>query len=355
MHDVHSQQPKFDREQLHRRPEFEETKPNVHVSASASTSVSFTSSTAAGPSVKSEPAAAMPPPPNVPARTSLSVSSSEVRLNGGLAVRPSATSTPIVQRQAPPPATTVAQPTGLQTPVHTPGGRPAQTDGGDRMAQNLATRHAARLKQIQEAQEAQRREDAESAARAQSSTATHEAGPDAGERRVSFARAADIHTLAAGPGTTAQSRVSPPQVVPQSNDIAPDDEYHFPSEDDAFLASLDFDALDEDIGRPIDFEEGARPDIEDSMDVSTSGAGTGVGGPGVGGRDQQQQGPGATNVPTAAAANARSSHAAPPTRQGTSTSAVQGERARTPSMGGGFNFPSAAAGVSLQCHSFLMS
>ena len=223
------------------------------------------------------------------------------------------------------------------------------------MAQNLATRHAARLKQIQEAQEAQRREDAESAARAQSSTATHEAGPDAGERQVSFARAANIHTLAAGPGTTAQSRVSPPQVVPQSNDVAPDDEYHFPSEDDAFLASLDFDALDEGIGRPIDFEEGARPDIEDSMDVSTSGAGTGVGGPGVGGRDQQQQGPGVTNVPTAAAANARSSHAAPPPRQGTSTSAVQGERARTPSMGGGFNFPSAAAGVSLQCHSFLMS
>ncbi|KAH9899285.1 hypothetical protein C8Q73DRAFT_313586 [Cubamyces lactineus] len=336
--------PKFDRDQLHRRPEFEETKPNVPASTSTSVS-SSTSTMTAGPWIKSEPVT-MPPPPNVPARTSHSVSPSEVRLNCGLAVRP--TSTPNAQRHAPPPTATVAQPTGLQTPVHTPAGRPNQTNGGDRMAQNLASRHAARLKQIQEAQEAQRKEDAESAARAQSSAATHEAqvGSDAGERRVRFAPAAEANTPAADSGATAQSRVSPPQVVPQPSDMAPDDEYHFPSEDDAFLASLDFDALDEGIGRPIDFEEGARPDIDDSMDVSTSGTSTGVGGPSVGGRGQQQQSPEATNVLPTAAANVRSSHAAPHTRQGTSASAVQGGRARTPSMGGGFNFPSAAAGSS---------
>ncbi|KAI0763065.1 hypothetical protein BD413DRAFT_484663 [Trametes elegans] len=183
------------------------------------------------------------------------------------------------------------------------------------MAENLANRHAARLKQIQEAQEAHQRETM--AARGQAAAASETTG---------------------GP-----ARPSPPQVTVRSSDTAPDgdgDEYHFPSEDDAFLASLDLDALDEGVGRPIDFEEGARPDVDTSGDVTMD-----EGARQAAAQDQQHRAD--TSPGTSAGAHPPSSHTdqrAHPARQGQYASRPSGERAKTPSMGGGFHFPPGAGG-----------
>ncbi|KAI0351943.1 recombination protein Rad52 [Trametes cingulata] len=270
--------PKFDRSELHRRPEFEEAKPNVSAAPTASnTSFASTSTSfAAGPSnpqVKSEPLSAMPQPPYVPQNNTPSALTSIPAYP--TVPRPNATSTPNAKGRAP--SVTSGQPTGLHTPVHTPAGHPAQANDGDKMAQNLANRHAARLKQIQEAQEAQLREDEAARAAAQEERANTSTSA---ERRVSFAApAADTVPTAHGESSSAPTRAetcagstdhhaggagptrhSPPQVTLRSSDTVPEadsDEYHFPSEDDAFLANLDLDALDEGIGRPIDFEEGA--------------------------------------------------------------------------------------------------
>ncbi|KAI0631151.1 hypothetical protein C8Q77DRAFT_189596 [Trametes polyzona] len=235
--------------------------------------------------------------------------------------------------------------------------------GGDRMAQNLANRHAARLKQIQEAQEAQRKEEAAAQLQAQTSAASEGSGPAPTDKRVSFAEApapaeqpapaqpaggAMQASTSVGAGVAGPSRPSPPQVTLRSSDTAPDtdvevDEYHFPSEDDAFLASLDLDALDEGVGRPIDFEEpGVHPDTDHDLQEV----------PHVGGYATDSRAPGPRGHTTAHTASdnislTRSAHEeqrAPPPRFG-QANAGQGNRARTPSMGGGFSFPSADTGV----------
>ncbi|CDO70385.1 hypothetical protein BN946_scf184999.g25 [Trametes cinnabarina] len=339
--------PKFDRSELHRRPEYEETKPNIPPTAQSSTSggISGASTMATGSSndtIKSEPAYTMPPPAHVPSNTMNEGYPQDVHLNGGLKARPNSLATPTARDKAP------APPTGLQTPMHTPAGRPAQVSGGDRMAQNVAHRHAARLRQIQEAQEAQRRED-EAARKAQATSA--EGKPSEGRAVRFMAPSAEANTTSAptldpgshgtmshtvvGPssGPQVQTRTSPPQVVALcSSDTAPDadvDEYHFPSEDDAFLASLDLEALDEGIGRPIDFDEGAKPDVYNSVDISTENESI------VGTRIHQveQSGPAAPSSMRDGLARGHD----PPAQ---TTSGMLGERPRIPSMGGGFNLPS---------------
>lgn len=285
----------------------------------------------------------MPPPPNVPTH----------HIN---------TVTPNAKGKAP--MAPGVPPTGLQTPLHTPAGRPAQGNGGDRMAQNLVNRHAARLKQIQEAQDAQRKEE-ENAARARASPA-QDVGEGPAERRVSFAPVAGAAQTtsvsdagagpSAGPSAAASARPSPPQVLLRSSDTIPDtesDEYHFPSEDDAFLANLDLDALDEGIGRPIDFEDGVHPDVD--MDAESSTNAASVGAYNQSGVPQQQQRPPppqrqmntASVLGSSSGAQSRGGQAEqrPPTRFG--QAAGQGVRARTPSMGGGFNFASEQVCVAL--------
>ncbi|KAI8976609.1 hypothetical protein BD414DRAFT_158976 [Trametes punicea] len=328
-------------------------------------------------SVKIESASTMPPPSNLPSHDACHHIQG-IHLNGGLRPQTSNVSTPNASSKVPLGTNTPSS--GLQKPMHTPAGRSAQISGGDRTGKNVAHRHAARLKQIQEAQEAQRREELEAARlRAQPVVEHINGGPGPGDRRVSFAASiveakqlsasgsgSDLgsHT-AAGSGLEVQHqpRVSPPQVTLGSSDTVQDvdvDEYHFPSEDDAFLASLDLDALDEGIGRPIDFDEGAKPDVDESVDVSLgeeSGAGAGANAQ-FGGRDvphmqqtnacpqKHRADPGLspTSASTTAAAPPQAEHAnhrAPSAYQG---STATGERARTTSAG--FAFASGAGRVS---------
>ncbi|RDX44368.1 hypothetical protein OH76DRAFT_1096511 [Lentinus brumalis] len=281
--------------------------------------MSYASTSAAGPSrstIKPDPdTSSMLPPPQVPHRPM---------------PHPNAMSTPNAKGKAP--MTT----TGLHTPIQTPGGpsghvRPvqgqpqAQLNGGG-MAQRNAERHA-RLKAIQEAQEAQRRED--------------EAA------RAAPAQAASSASVA--------NHAAPQAAVPSLK--GPDsDDYLLNSDDDAYFANLDFSALDEGVGRPIDFEEGtsgvdmeddsmAASDIRPSAVVAphnsttSSGQRASVKAHPV---PQQQQRTHIVSGSSAAGASHQNQNV-PPTSSARPGGLASGERARTPSMGGGFSFPSGHA------------
>ncbi|TFK85647.1 hypothetical protein K466DRAFT_180672 [Polyporus arcularius HHB13444] len=273
--------------------------------------MSYTSTSAAGPSrptIKPDPdTSSMLPPPQVPHRPM---------------PHPNAMSTPNAKGKAPMTAT------GLHTPIQTPGGpsghvRPvqgqpqAQLNGGG-MAQRNAERHA-RLKAIQEAQEAQRREDE---AASSASVANHAA---------------------------------PQAAVPSSK--GPDsDDYLLNSDDDAYFANLDFSALDEGVGRPIDFEEGisavdmeddsmAASDIRPSAVVAPHNPTTSSGQhASVKAHPPPQQQQRTHNVSSSSAAGTSlQNQNVPPTSSARPGGLASGERARTPSMGGGFSFPSGHA------------
>ncbi|KAI1794407.1 hypothetical protein LXA43DRAFT_971277 [Ganoderma leucocontextum] len=212
------------------------------------------------------------------------------------------------------------------------------------MAQRTAERHAARLKAIQEAQEAQLRED--EAARA-------------------AAAAASSSASASVPAAPAAAR----QAATATAD-SQDDEYHFPSDDDVLYATVDLDGLDDGVGRPIDFEEGAGAATEDTGMSTSAGAAATVdvslrdaapsrpnwlqenGSSGNGLRAPAAQQSAATNAAQASASTSTSTGARPqmshadahqsaahPRPGNSSTLSSNDERARTPSMGGGFSFP----------------
>ena len=171
------------------------------------------------------------------------------------------------------------------------------------MAQRNAERHA-RLKAIQEAQEAQRREDearaAAEAQRAQASAAASSVAPQAA--------AASVET--------------------QNSDD------YLNSDDDAYFANLDYDALDEGIGRPIEFEEG-NTEADVHQDVSIAPAA----------KAQPHQVPQQRSRTTSGISTGGTSHRDPNQNHAPGSSARQsssssGEHASTPSMGGGFSFPS---------------
>ncbi len=226
--------------------------------------------------------------------------------------------------------------------------RPPSNVGG--MAQRTAERHAARLKAIQEAQEAQMRED-------------------------EAARAAAATTFA----STSATIPAAPQPAAATADLQ-DDEYHFPSDDDALYATVDLDGLDDGVGRPIDFEEGAGAATEDPSLSTTGGVGAVAavdmplrdiaparpnwlqvnGNSGNGPRAPAAQQSSATNaavaqvsasMSTSAGARPQTAHANAPQSAAhsrlanSSTSTGNGERTRTQSMGGGFSFPAAVSGV----------
>ncbi|KAI0819933.1 hypothetical protein BC628DRAFT_948883 [Trametes gibbosa] len=299
------------------------------------------------------------PPPNIPLRettahnvpaTSYNTARPSSGTNGAFTPDPKGKA-PMIPR---------AHYTGLHTSVHTPAGRPAQGGGGDRMAQNLANRHAARLRQIQEAQEAQLRE--EEASRAQAK-AVEAADSVPAERRVNLAHQKEaiaasarapvehdtLRPTAVSSGTSVHTaRPSPPQVPLRSSDTAPDadaDEYHFPSEDDAFLASLDLDALDEGIGRPIDFDEGLPQDVDMGMAMGNAGVYNPANHAQQG--DVHQQ-PEKVHATTSATSGSSSGVCVGITYTGQEKRPLQvrfgqgapgqGSRPRTPSMGGGFHF-----------------
>ncbi|KAI0760343.1 hypothetical protein C8Q74DRAFT_1319451 [Fomes fomentarius] len=198
------------------------------------------------------------------------------------------------------------------------------------MAQRVAERHAARVKAIEEAQEAQRREE-------------------------EAARAAAVQTAAADAAASA--------VAPQPNDTIESDDFHFPSDDDTFYANVDMDALDEGVGRPIDYDEGTCSTVEadspggvsfGSMPVSDA---TGASAPGRAVQQPprlpqpaQQRTRALSSGPTNSGTRQQASHqnqnvppAYPPLQYAKPGSS--GERPRTPSMGGGFSFPTGQQGA----------
>ena len=356
-------QPKLNKDELHRRPEFDDNKaPGL---ANASSSCASGSSCAAGPSkpmVKPEPVAqTMPPPIHIPQRI--------------VHFSPEATSTPNGKGKAP------LQPNGLHTPVQTPAGlRVAQGHNVGGMAEKTAQRHAARLKAIQEAQEAQRR--GEGAARA-AATDPDANGPQTGHNvSAPGCPAPSIVTdTAAGPSTTTAGGpcAQSPQIQSNTSSTSSNDsdEFHFPSDDDAFFANIDFDALDEGIGRPIDFDEG-KTGVEDievdtsrSVDepsgsmadkhalqvasrvvqsgVQTNGSRASVA-PQPQPRPQPQSRPqhSTSSVASGSSDSARphlpNAHRVHNASSGAGIASaanvnLNNERARTPSMGGGFSFP----------------
>ncbi|TBU42019.1 hypothetical protein BD309DRAFT_867164 [Dichomitus squalens] len=196
------------------------------------------------------------------------------------------------------------------------------------MAQRTAERHAARLKAIQDAQE------------------------EAASAAAAAAESANAASTSAAPPPAARE----PEVEMTESQ---EDEYHFPSEDDALYAAVDLGALDEGIGRPIDFEdgEGAGAAMEQesqasSVDVplrqdaparlnrrATEGANAPHGAP----SRAPQPGPAQLQPSPVTLANQDAGflRQANPSSSSASTSSASGsrERPRTPSMGGGFNFP----------------
>ena len=355
----HLPQPKLDKSDLHRRPEFEETKPDIKSLNQALASGASVPS-AAGPSrpaMKPEPVAhAMLPPQNIPPRMPQ--------------FSPNATSTPTAKGKAP------AHPNGLQTPIQTPIGArlmPGQNEGG--MAQRTAERHAARLKAIQEAQEAQRREEAAASASAVASA------PATSDRPALPSRDLGAHPPV-GP-TVAPAAAQPPAAPPpqeeavETTPLDDSDEFHFASDDDAFFANVDLSALEEGMGRPIDFEEGKggteveedapdsfankHPPSPNTTAARTSGVQTGAprtaAAPMPLPQAQRSEPQGKPSAPAPSAATAGGSHQrpqpsrhphnpdpnphthVPPTSAKSNPPSSSAERPRTPSMGGGFSFP----------------
>ncbi|KAI0716656.1 hypothetical protein C8Q76DRAFT_413944 [Earliella scabrosa] len=283
----------------------------------------------------------MPPPPLIP--------NQHARMPP-----PNSTSTPNAKGKAP------MAPAGLPTPMQTPVGVTAQARAAQAsanvggMAQRNAERHAARLKAIQDAQEAQRREDevAAQAAAAQSSDQPLAPEPNVPQEV---------------PSTSATTSIQPPpRVLPKTSTTSAldsDDFFHFPSDDDAYFANLDMNALDEGVGGPIDYDEGTSaaigPDPDDDASMSGTSASTHAGvavseravppqppQPPQPQAQQAQRPPQQqrSRVTSGGSARPSTSHQnqnippanhAPPAKPSSSS-----ERPRTPSMGGGFSFPS---------------
>ncbi len=195
------------------------------------------------------------------------------------------------------------------------------------MAQRNADRHA-RLKAIQEAQEAQRRED-------------------------EAARAAVAGPAQASSSASVANHAAPQAAVPSSK--GPDsDDYLLNSDDDAYFANLDLSALDEGVGRPIDFEEGTsgvdmdddsmaasefRPSAVVAPHNSTTSSGQHASVKAHPAPQQQQR----THIVSGSSAGGTShqnQNVPPSTSSARPGGLASGERARTPSMGGGFSFPS---------------
>ncbi|KAI0738915.1 hypothetical protein C8Q80DRAFT_1112166 [Daedaleopsis nitida] len=213
------------------------------------------------------------------------------------------------------------------------------------MAQKTADRHAARLKAIQEAHAAQLQED--------QARATSVVAAQPPEMNTS-----DLRPQAGS--STSTARIQPPQAHPEAADVAGSDDFHFPSEDDAYFANLDMDALDEGVGRPIDYDDGTTNagEAEGHCDISVGSVGVST----------------TTRAPLQPLQPQQQQQRTPPQQAHTSVSEGSGrahtsnqnqrpplpnadpaepssnsERPRTPSMGGGFSFPAggtASAGSS---------
>ena len=280
----------------------------------------------------------MPPPTHVPQRMP--------QFSPG----PNATSTPNAKGKGP------AQPTGLHTPLQTPTlSRPPQGQNVGGMAQKTADRHAARLKAIEEAQAAQRREQEEAARAAAVAVAvpTTAAGSD-GSSSTTESNPPRDHTPLVVPPPPAQTKR-------RALEHTESDEFHFPSDDDQFFANLDLDELDEGIERPIDFDEGKAAAEEMDVDVhATTHAtatppavqpaanvqpviNTGAPRASVPHRQPYQPQKAAPAVePPPSRSNARTQTSYPPHGQNALPQAASSsslDRPRTPSMGGGFSFP----------------
>ncbi|KAK1228850.1 DNA repair protein rad52 [Marasmius sp. AFHP31] len=219
--------PKFDAEQLHRRPEFSDKKPTVQSTSGPSTSSAASSSTSRAPA----------PPPNVDRNASSSSNATAVKTepvghhNLYNAASTSKTPAPPAKPNHTTPSTgSSARPTGLNTPITTPA--------------HQSTHH---LRQAAHQNE------------------TRNGNSD---RRVAFAAAEESPLAAKHP---------PPPPAPEpvavnaasSETLADDDSFAFGSEDDALYAMVDLG--DCDAGRPIVQDEGEGGGYESESFNETSG------------------------------------------------------------------------------------
>ncbi|KAI0942166.1 hypothetical protein AcV7_002675 [Taiwanofungus camphoratus] len=218
--------PKFDKNELHRRPEFEGSKANQ---SSTTTNKVMPSP---GPSIKPEQPDVKPAVlPTVQQPKVLSAVPPHVRSTSGPAVGPSAMSTPNNKGRSP----VLAGATGLNTPVHTPASaRGGQTNASGQQQQQRPLQQQHHNQKVSE-----------------SSAVQGQIQLPQRERKVTFAPPSAA-------GLSASTSALPQAPATPAKDDALDDLYDdsFPlnSEDDAFLAALD---LGEDgVGGPIDFEEG---------------------------------------------------------------------------------------------------
>ncbi|PCH35239.1 hypothetical protein WOLCODRAFT_145721 [Wolfiporia cocos MD-104 SS10] len=247
--------PKFDKNDLYRRPEFDESRTNPDTSAPIKHSMSAVvpAPAAIKSETKSEPHSA-----RMDAILSVTSEQSHPAVPPHVCSTSTSNASPSVAMSTPNPKNSPGGgvfPTGLSTPVHTPA-----------TAQGHGARPSAALQN-----QGQR----------QGSSHSHGQGKDNGvqsndqrnvstvqaERRVSFAQQPAVGNSASSAivSSTHPPEAAPPPHIPEDDT----DEYTFASEDDAFFAEVDL-GEDAGIGGPIDYDEG--PASGDSM-VDENGSG----------------------------------------------------------------------------------
>lgn len=318
-------QPKFDRSELHRRPEFDESRQNGGTTSGVQTTTAGPPT--AGPSTtrnvatipqagSSKPASSVPQHMRGPAGQS---STSANKSPMGLAEH----STPA----RPPNAavnTTGPPKTGLNTPAQTP----AHSAPHQRPPQ--ASTSGADFRQPAPKQPAQ---------------------PGQSEKRVSFLEQQILEAQASMAKTPSPPSPPPipkaaPQAVPQASPLD-DESFGMNSDDDAFFATVD---LGEDLGGPIDFEEGigAALEIDSTVGDEPSHDGPVQHFPGAQNHRPPQPNWGSSRPPQTRAQPERaaalqkplSNQAVPPTSPNEHSSSISNNvPPRSTPSAGGFHFP----------------
>ncbi|CCM03269.1 uncharacterized protein FIBRA_05397 [Fibroporia radiculosa] len=221
--------PKFNKNELHRRPEFEDVRPAANASAPNGPS------NALHTSIKSEPTSEISPRMAAILSATSSDSPAENKAESAVPQRMRSVSasngsgitvpTPVFKEKTYPGQSK----TGLNTPIQTLGNAQVSRTIGADQAQP-------RLQQSRVSKEDPNRSNA--------------------ERRVSFApQTAVVPSAAQESSSTGVRSLHYAAPEPLAEAVITDDgeeSFHFPSDDDAFLAALQFE--EDGLGRPIDFE-----------------------------------------------------------------------------------------------------
>lgn len=261
-------QPKFDKSQLHRRPEFAENDTNAGPSAHSAPAHTTSSSTSVSAAVPPNGPQQSVPNVQVPQTTHSSTAGSSVpphmrtTSGTGASTTTSAKSPMGLAGQVP-----SARPLNMPTASTSATAKSPSTASGQGPAYNQP--QLQQSKPVSTSGIVYRQSDIKPAP-AQSAAASSSSAAQSNERRVSFAQQPpnNATTSRIAPVTpAAQTRPSPPVAEPKPESFE-DESYGLNSEDDDFFASVDLGGL----GGPIDFDEGtgAVDGVDESLDDGPS-------------------------------------------------------------------------------------